>query len=300
MSMKYSSYLNTIVLLFGLVVLTGCSTINKVFDNKESVNYKTAKTVSSLEVPPDLTNPQYDSTFEVNSGKVSASTISVNSNAVPNDLIEQKPTSVRKPTNVKSKASRVAGSVHERERVGKNIDSDGYGVGKSIVAALSKPKKVRRSGDTGSEKEKTGRNIDSDGYGVGRSVAAPSAKLAVSSANTNGQPSLKISGSYDNVWDRTGVALKKMGFTLDGQDKEKGLYAVKWAGYSKEGKNLSEQLQQMLSFQKEILEEGTQQLVRVSNAGEGAVLQIFDRTGDAVNLDVAKKVLDRLRKELSR
>ncbi len=223
--LSYSSYLNYIALLVGLVVLTGCSTINKVFDNKESVNYKTAKTVSSLEVPPDLTSPQYDSTFEVNSGKVSASTSTGTINVGVPD-------------------------VHSNTAAGKPAEQKSTSV--------------------------------------------------ENSANVSGQPSLKISGSYDDVWDRTGVSLKRIGFTLEDQNKVKGRYAVKWAGYSKKGKSLSEQLQQIFSFQKEILEEGTEQLVRVSSTGEGAVLQVFNKNGSAANLDVAKKILDRLKKELSR
>ncbi len=69
--------LNVVIVISGLLLLTGCSKINKVFDNTESVNYKKAGSVSSLEVPPDLTEPQYDSTFATHSANstVSASTI---------------------------------------------------------------------------------------------------------------------------------------------------------------------------------------------------------------------------------
>lgn len=50
--------------LFAIAVFSvGCSQINKVFDNKDEVG---SGSVASLEVPPDLTAPEYDSTFAVN------------------------------------------------------------------------------------------------------------------------------------------------------------------------------------------------------------------------------------------
>jgi len=65
------------VVLPGLVLLASCSQVNKVFDNESTVGYKKAGSVTSLEVPPDLTEPKYDSTFAINRGSntVNASTI---------------------------------------------------------------------------------------------------------------------------------------------------------------------------------------------------------------------------------
>jgi outer membrane protein assembly factor BamC len=69
--------LSAATVVLGFLLLTGCSQINKVFDNEETVGYKKAGSVTSLEVPPDLTEPQYDSTFAINTtnSTVSASTL---------------------------------------------------------------------------------------------------------------------------------------------------------------------------------------------------------------------------------
>jgi len=302
MNMKFASY---VAVSTGLVFLTGCSQINRVFDNKESVNYTTAKTVSSLEVPPDLTAPQYDSTFEVNSGKVSASSINkagaVGSNPV-NENILTGSTIKRKAASESKQMRHSVESESETEKTGRNIDSDGYGVGRGAAKIPPKSKRVRRTVDKTYETEKTGRNIDSEGYGVGKSGAA---KKATVSANTNnGHPSLTVNNSFDSAWTRTGVALTDMGFSVDGQDRAKGLYVVKWKGYTKEGKSISEQVQQMFSLKKEILEEGVEQIIHVKNVGNAGnnytVIQVFNKDGKPAQSDIAKKVLDSLRKELNR
>ena len=69
--------LNHTAILAGFVLLTGCSQINKVFDNNGGVGYKEAGAIASLEVPPDLTTPKYDSTFSVNkaNSRVTASAL---------------------------------------------------------------------------------------------------------------------------------------------------------------------------------------------------------------------------------
>ena len=70
--------LNTVFILSAILLLGGCTRINKIFNNGEgSDGYKKAGSVSSLEVPPDLTEPQYDSTFAVSS--VNSGTVSANS-----------------------------------------------------------------------------------------------------------------------------------------------------------------------------------------------------------------------------
>ena len=311
MSMKFASYLAAST---GLIFLSGCSVINKTFDNKESVNYTTAKTVSSLEVPPDLTAPQYDSTFAVNSGIVSASSINKPNAVGSTPVIENILTgsTIKRTTASESKPKpRSVESEVDTERTGRNIDSDGYGVGRRAIKRPPKSKGVkgvRGAADKAYELERTGRNIDSDGYGygVGSSKAANSSenKAIVSPSINNGPPGLKVNDGFDSVWTRTGIALTGMGFSVDGQDRTKGLYAVKWVGYTKEGKSVTEQLQQMMSFKKEILEEGTKQIIQVRNTSgastKSVAIQVFNKNGKATQPDIAKKILDRLRKELNR
>lgn len=60
--MKKVSYLSITI---SVALLSGCTQVNKVFDN-EGANYGDSDSVKSMEVPPDLTSPEFDSTFVVN------------------------------------------------------------------------------------------------------------------------------------------------------------------------------------------------------------------------------------------
>lgn len=56
-----------------VALLSGCSQINKAFDNVGGGNYTDSENIKSMEVPPDLTAPEYDSTFVVNASNSSVS-----------------------------------------------------------------------------------------------------------------------------------------------------------------------------------------------------------------------------------
>lgn len=50
----------------GMLLLTGCTQVNKLFDNGNEGKYERSGSVQALDLPPDLTSPKYDSTFTVN------------------------------------------------------------------------------------------------------------------------------------------------------------------------------------------------------------------------------------------
>ncbi|CAA6825181.1 MAG: NlpBDapX family lipoprotein [uncultured Thiotrichaceae bacterium] len=61
-----------------VAVLSGCSHINKTFDNEGDGSYADSSSVKAMEVPPDLTSPEYDSTFIVNAPNTSVSAEGLN------------------------------------------------------------------------------------------------------------------------------------------------------------------------------------------------------------------------------
>lgn len=54
-------------LFFGLT-LSACSRVNYMLDSKVSVNYQNNQAIKALEVPPDLTAPEYDRSFDLPEG----------------------------------------------------------------------------------------------------------------------------------------------------------------------------------------------------------------------------------------
>lgn len=59
---KKTRLIQGVLILTTMGLLSSCSQINKVFDNNVT-DYKNSGSVKSLEVPPDLTAPEYDKTF---------------------------------------------------------------------------------------------------------------------------------------------------------------------------------------------------------------------------------------------
>ena len=66
--MKIRFFIRVVAVVMMTSLVSGCSRINKVFDNEGAVGYTKAGTVTPLEIPPDLTTPEFDPTFEVQSG----------------------------------------------------------------------------------------------------------------------------------------------------------------------------------------------------------------------------------------
>ncbi len=72
-NIQYKSLITIISLVSVMLLLASCSRLNtslKLPDHK--FDYKNSKSVKSLEVPPDLTLPEFDSTYTINNGSVSA------------------------------------------------------------------------------------------------------------------------------------------------------------------------------------------------------------------------------------
>lgn len=63
-----------LVLASSLLVLSGCQSLN--FDVGDRIDYKNNKSINALEIPPDLSSPDYDSTYaNIPGGSVSAAAL---------------------------------------------------------------------------------------------------------------------------------------------------------------------------------------------------------------------------------
>lgn len=71
----YRKAISGFLLVTGLLGLSACSTVDKLtssFTEKPTANYQNNKSVKNLEVPPDLTTPEFDNAFALPKGVVSA------------------------------------------------------------------------------------------------------------------------------------------------------------------------------------------------------------------------------------
>lgn len=365
--------LGSAVVVSGLVALSGCSQVNKVFDNTESVAYKDSKSVKSLEVPPDLTAPQYDSTFVINSnnGTVNASTLNSGAVVGPSGRVAVLPESstvqIKGTGNVRwlevsapadtlwSKVqgfwTTIGASLKRNEPVVGIMETDwietrGHLPQGFIQEALgSILKNATDSGirdrytvrfekqssnitkifithrgaeqivtDTGNKWEMRPRRPAAEAEMLNRlkaylqgidpkkvtgapSGAAASSGLAVLTKDKSGQPVLSVGDTYERTWVRTGAALTSTGFTLEGQDSAKGLYAAIWQEEEKKKKGFFSRL---IHPTEKFLPVGSQQIISVKKAQNGSELRVLDKEGKPVKSRLATQILERLKVELNR
>jgi uncharacterized lipoprotein len=113
--------MKTNVLLLSSIVLalSACSRINNFLDSKVSVNYGNNTSVKALEIPPDLTSPQFDDAFALpTSGTVSAAAMQGGDVYIPPSGLSANTAPVITPrtgklSSVKSQANDTVLQIHD-------------------------------------------------------------------------------------------------------------------------------------------------------------------------------------------
>jgi outer membrane protein assembly factor BamC len=117
---------------------------------------------------------------------------------------------------------------------------------------------------------------------------------------TGGAGSLQLLEAFDRSWRRVGLALDRVGFTVEDRDRAKGLYYVRYvdteAGDTKktDGGFLSK-----LKFWDSGKPAANQQFrILVQGDGGASTVQILTREGGVDNSETAKKILGLLYDQL--
>jgi len=115
------------------------------------------------------------------------------------------------------------------------------------------------------------------------------AKLA---KGANGAGALEVQESFDRAWRRVGLALDRVGFTVEDRDRSKGLYFVRYVDPESDGQNKDPGLLSKLAFWKAAPPD-PQTRYRVFLTGEGRLttVQVLSAEGGADQSDTAKKIL---------
>ena len=102
-----------------VLTLSACSRINSFLDSKVSVNYGNNTSVKALEIPPDLTSPQFDDAFALpTGGTVSAVALQGGDVYIPPSGLSAKTTPVITPrtgqlSSVRSQADETVLQIHD-------------------------------------------------------------------------------------------------------------------------------------------------------------------------------------------
>lgn len=126
----------------------------------------------------------------------------------------------------------------------------------------------------------------------------PRARLA--SAN-DGSGTLEVSERFDRAWRRVGLALDRIGFTVEDRDRSRGLYFVRYVDPDVGMNKKPDSILSKLAFWKgsePVANSRTQYRIYVRDGGAGSVVQVLSSEGGADRSETARRILGLLQQQL--
>jgi outer membrane protein assembly factor BamC len=371
---KYSvsKLLLTMAAVSVVVNVAGCSRVSslvKLPDHK--IDYKNSRTVQPLDVPPDLSTPEYDQTYAAVDGTVSASDyarrqqvgqVAGNSSVLPavqgvqvvnqggvRFLQVQAPAEQLWP-KLKSFWNKLGvGLKKDEPRIGimetewaenraglpkdwlrkltGSVFSDSYDAGSRdkfrlrveragagitnvyvthqraeeiVTNDVSGVKWQLKPADSEVEAEMLNR-IVAHLQGGNAAAKVPVVQQAASTATmttASGKPALQISGRFSDVWLRTGVMIERIGMSIEGQQKQAGIYTVIYRGG--ERKRKEGWFSRIFKSDKSMLKKGGEYQLHIADNGSSSLISVANKEGDPVAANVSSHILAQLKSEFDR
>lgn len=132
---------------------------------------------------------------------------------------------------------------------------------------------------------------------AGAGVPEARAKLERSA---DGRNTLQVSENFDRAWRRVGLALDRVGFTVEDRDRAKGLYFVRYVDPEADNKKETGILSKLAfwrSSDKPAVDKA-QYRVYVAAKGDASAVQVLSAEGGADNSESAKRILGFLMEQL--
>lgn len=110
---------------------------------------------------------------------------------------------------------------------------------------------------------------------------------------------LTVNEPFDRSWRRVGLALDRIGFTVEDRDRSKGIYFVRYinpdADTGAEGGGL---LSKLLFWRSDVTDKSDQYRIQVGEAGAGSDVKVFSKDGERDKSDSAGRMLNLLYEQL--
>jgi outer membrane protein assembly factor BamC len=118
----------------------------------------------------------------------------------------------------------------------------------------------------------------------------------------DGVGTLELLEPFDRGWRRVGLALDRVGFTVEDRDRSQGLYFVRYVDPEQDGQKKEEKgFLSKLAFwrsSKSDIDKSPQYRIYVKAAGDTSSVQVLTREGGVDNSDTSKKILGLLYEQL--
>ncbi len=134
-------------------------------------------------------------------------------------------------------------------------------------------------------------------------AAAPEPERAALQTAAGGQVNLALDESFDRAWRRVGLALDRVGFTVEDRDRSKGLYFVRYVDPQADVKTKrSEGFLSKLAFWRSKDEKaaasGSEYRLQVKGEGDRSVVNVLTREGGVDTSETARRMLGLLHEQL--
>jgi outer membrane protein assembly factor BamC len=117
---------------------------------------------------------------------------------------------------------------------------------------------------------------------------------------TRGQGSLALNEQFDRAWRRVGLALDRVGFTVEDRDRSKGLYFVRYIDPEVDNKSADNKgwLSKLKFWGNSDKTKPEQYRILVKGAEEGAVVNVLNKEGARDRSETAGRILSLLYEQL--
>lgn len=135
-------------------------------------------------------------------------------------------------------------------------------------------------------------------------AAAPKEERAKLNRSGPGGGTLEVIESFDRAWRRIGLALDRVGFTVEDRDRSQGIYYVRYVDPDADSKSKKDEegLLSKFAFWKSSGDKGltknTQYRIFIKGSGDSSTVQVLTREGGVDAGDGSRKILGLLYEQL--
>jgi len=130
-------------------------------------------------------------------------------------------------------------------------------------------------------------------------AGAPAQQRAELVKSNDGTERLQVHEPFDRAWRRVGLALDRVGFTVEDRDRQKGLYFVRYADPEAEMKEQERGLfGRLFSFGSDSKVKAEQYRVQVTQDSDGSQVHVLNKEGAAERSKTAQRILALLHEQL--
>lgn len=130
-------------------------------------------------------------------------------------------------------------------------------------------------------------------------AAAPAQPRASMTKGTDGNGTLTVDEPFDRAWRRVGLALDRVGFTVEDRDRSKGLYYVRYVDPTTDGGKKDGFLSKLAFWRSnDGPNKAAQYQIRISEAAQASQVEVLSKEGEPETSRVSGQILSLLYDQL--